>query len=216
MGVVLAAYERHVLPWIIAAAMRSRAVRVERARTVPRASGTVLEVGIGSGLNLPFYGPAVDDVIGVDPSRRLLSMAGRRARRVGYPVRLLQGSAEELPLPDAIADTVVTTWTLCSIGEPARALRECRRVLRPGGHLVFVEHGRAPDPSVRRWQDRITPIWRRCAGGCHLNRDVPALLASAGFDVVDLDAGYGRGPRFASYLFRGVARARSTGPAARR
>jgi SAM-dependent methyltransferase len=209
LGRLLDAYERHVLPWIVAAAMRSPAVRMERARLVPRVSGTVLEVGIGSGLNLPFYGPAVDRVVGVDPSSRLLAMAGRRARRLGRPARLLQGSAEALPLPDAIADTVLTTWTLCSIPDPVRALRELRRALRPGGQLVFVEHGRAPDPRVRRWQARITPVWRRLAGGCHLDRDIPALVAAGGFEIVALDSGYGRGPRFASYLFRGIARPRA-------
>ncbi len=215
MGAILDGYERHVLPWIIALAMRSAAVRVERERLVPRAAGVVLEIGVGSGLNLPFYGPAVERVIGVDPSPRLLAMTRRRARRHRRPLRLVQASAERLPLEDAVADTVVSTWTLCSIAAPVAALREMRRVLRPGGAFVFIEHGRAPDAAVRRWQDRITPVWRRVAGGCHVNRDIPALVTAGGFELQELDVGYGRGPRFASYLFRGVARAAPGEQAAR-
>jgi ubiquinone/menaquinone biosynthesis C-methylase UbiE len=199
------AYERHVLPWLIALAMRSPAVARERARLVPRASGLVVEIGVGSGLNLPFYGGTVDRVIGVDPSPRLLAMSRPRAARAPFPVWLVEGSAEALPLPGAVADTVVSTWTLCSVADPDRALREAGRVLKPEGRLLFVEHGRSPDGRVRAWQDRLTPAWSRLAGGCHLNRSIASLVAGAGFRIVEIELGYGGGPRPAAYLYRGMA-----------
>lgn len=205
MTPVRGAYECHVLPWLIALAMRSPAIARERARLLPRASGRVVEIGVGSGLNLPFYGEAVDGVIGLDPSMRLLGMTRQRAARATFPVELVQGSAEHLPLRDGLADTVVSTWTLCSVPDPDRALREVGRVLKPDGRLLFVEHGRAPDNRVRAWQDRLTPAWSRVAGGCHLNRAIPSLVAAAGFRITELEVGYGAGPRPLSYLYRGLA-----------
>jgi ubiquinone/menaquinone biosynthesis C-methylase UbiE len=205
MTPVRRAYERHVLPWLIALAMRSPAIAHERARLLPRASGRVVEIGVGSGLNLPFYGEAVDGVIGLDPSIRLLGMTRQRAARAPFPVELVQGSAEHLPLRDGVAGTVVSTWTLCSLPDPDRALREVGRVLKPDGRLLFVEHGRAPDSRVRAWQDRLTPAWSRLAGGCHLNRAIPSLVAAAGFRIIELEVGYGAGPRPLSYLYRGLA-----------
>jgi ubiquinone/menaquinone biosynthesis C-methylase UbiE len=150
----------------------------------------VVEIGIGSGLNLPFYAPTAAHVIGVDPSPRLLAMARERRRAAAPPVDLVEGSAEAIPLDDASVDTVVVSWTLCSIPDPSRALGEMRRVLRPGGRLLFVEHGRAPDALVRWWQDRLTPAWRRLSGGCHLNRAVGDLIAGAGFRIDRLETGY--------------------------
>ena len=200
-------YWRVVLPWLIDRAMRSKETTAERAKVIPRAKGVVVEIGIGSGLNLPLYGPAVERVIGVDPSVKLLAMARRRARQAAFTVETVEASGEVVPLPSATADTVVTTWTLCSISDTARVLREVERLLRPGGRLLFVEHGRAPESGVRVWQDRLTPLWRRLAGGCELNRDIPQLITAAGFRIDELDASYSaQGPRPFAYLYRGVAR----------
>ena len=199
-------YERHVLPRLIDFAMRAKAAAAERQKRVPDAAGVVVEIGVGSGLNFPVYGPHVARVIGIDPSPKLLGMARARAGDARCPVELLESSAEAVPLPDGSADTVLTTWTLCSIAQPERALREMKRLLKPGGRLVFIEHGRAPDAGVRAWQDRLTPWWRGVAGGCELNRDIPALLARAGFSISELEQSYSaEGPRPFSYLYRGVA-----------
>jgi len=168
----------------------------------------VLEIGVGSGLNLPFYEPnRVAGVVGIDPSRRLLSMASGRAASAPVPVCLLRAGGEAIPLATASVDTIVSTFTLCTIPDAVGALREMGRVLRPGGHLLFCEHGLAPDEGVRRWQDRLDGLWGRIAGGCHLNRDIPGLLRQAGFEVADLETDYIAGWRPASYTFRGTARA---------
>jgi len=196
---------RVVLPRLIDLVMRNRAAAMERARLVPLASGVVLEIGIGSALNHPYYSPDVRALYGVDPSLALWRIGRRRLGAGALPVRYVVGSAEALPVADRCVDSVVTTWTLCSIPDARAALAEMRRVLRPGGRLVFIEHGRAPDPSVRRWQDRLTPLWARVAGGCHLNRPIDALLEAAGFQPITLDRGYGEGPRPMSYLYKGVA-----------
>jgi ubiquinone/menaquinone biosynthesis C-methylase UbiE len=199
-------YARHVLPRLLDLAMRSPAARAERARLVPRARGRVLEVGIGSGLNLRFYGPQATGLVGLDPSLPLVEMARGRAADAPGPLRLAAASAEAIPFRDEAFDTLVVTWTLCSIPDAARALREMRRVLRPAGALLFVEHGRAPEPRVRAWQDRLTPVWRRVAGGCHLNRPIDALIRAGGFEIHHLEQGYVRGPRVLTYLYRGQAR----------
>jgi SAM-dependent methyltransferase len=141
-----------------------------RQRTIETARGLVLEVGIGSGLNLPLYGPAVTRVVGLDPSTELLRLASRRTADVVIPVSLLRASAEHLPLADAVFHTIVMTWTLCSIPNPIAALTEMRRVLRPGGRLLFVEHGLSPEIRTARWQHCLTPYWKRISGGCHLDR----------------------------------------------
>jgi ubiquinone/menaquinone biosynthesis C-methylase UbiE len=194
-----------VLPRLIDLVMRNQAAAIERARLVPLASGIVLEIGIGSALNLPYYSPDVRALYGVDPSWELWLIGRRRLVAGSFPIRYVVGSAEALPITERRVDTVVTTWTLCSIPDAGAALAEMRRVLRPGGRLVFIEHGRSPDPSVRRWQDRLTPLWARMAGGCHLNRPIDALLEMAGFQPITLDRGYGEGPRPMSYLYKGVA-----------
>lgn len=199
-------YRRYVLPALIDVAMRSKVVRVERARYVPAARGEVLEIGVGSGLNIPIYGPQVRKLHALDPSPELLRMARRRARGAAFPVELLSASAEAIPLSGASVDTVVATWTLCTIPDPVRALREMRRVLRPGGRLVVIEHGRAPEPGVARWQDRLTPLWRRIAGGCHLNRAIDQLLEQGGFEAAGLECGYVMGPRLIAYFYRGAVR----------
>lgn len=198
-------YRRRVLPRLIDLVMRHRANAAERAQLVPHARGDVLEIGIGSALNLPHYGAEVRSLTGVDPSVELWRIGRRRRPARGFPVRYVAASAEALPLAAASVDTVVSTWTLCSVPDLTAALAELRRVLRPGGRVVFIEHGRAPEPGVRAWQDRLTPAWRRIAGGCHLNRPIDALLEDAGFRPVALERGYGIGPRPMSYLYKGVA-----------
>jgi ubiquinone/menaquinone biosynthesis C-methylase UbiE len=164
----------------------------------------VLEVGIGSGLNLEFYTSQVQRVYGVDPSLELQRMARKRAGRIN--VEFLSQSAEEpLPLENATIDTIVLTWTLCSIPNPAKALEEMKRVLKASGKLIFVEHGRSPDSGVVAWQDRLTPMWKRIAGGCNLNRPIDALIRKGGFQISDLRIGYLPGPRPMTYTYQGVA-----------
>ena len=201
-------YRDHILPHLIHLSMRQRNLAVYRARVLPAAQGRVLEIGIGSGLNLPFYGATVEQVIGLDPSPKLLAMAREAARRTSISLELIENSAEAIPLYNRSIDTVVTTWTMCSIPDARRALGEMRRVLKPGGHLLFVEHGRSPDPSVRRWQDRLTPLWQRVGGGCHLNRAIGELIEEAGFRIERLETGYMRGPKPMSFMYEGSARPR--------
>jgi ubiquinone/menaquinone biosynthesis C-methylase UbiE len=172
---------------------------------VSSARGRVLEIGIGSGLNLPFYGPRVEEILGLDPVSRLIAMAQGAAVRSKSPVTLIAGSAESIPIDDASMDTVVTTWTLCSIPDAVGALREMRRVLRPGGQLLFVEHGLAPEENIRKWQNRLTPLWKRIGGGCHLNRPIRALIESAGFGMVKLETGYIKRPSPMTFLYEGCA-----------
>lgn len=201
----LGLYDRLILPRLLVLAMRTPDLVPYRQRIAGAATGRVLEIGIGPALNLPFYGPDVSSVAGIDPSPALLAMAGSRRRGISFPVELLEGSAEALPLDAASVDSVVTTWTLCSVPDPARALREVRRVLRPGGKLLFVEHGRAPEPGTSRWQDRITPVWKHVAGGCHLNRKMDALILAAGFRMEHMEAGYMRGPKVMTFMYSGQA-----------
>lgn len=177
-----------------------------RPKVVPLARGEVVEVGVGSGLNLPLYSREVRSVSGVDPSEELLRMARKRAASAPVPVQLLNSSAEALPFENEAADTIVTTWTLCSIPEPEKALAEMLRVLKPGGELLFIEHGAAPDPTIRAWQDRINSPWRALAGGCNLNRQIDRLISAAGFHIGELEKSYLRGPRVFTFTYRGRAR----------
>ena len=199
-------YERRLLPRLIDLAMRNKEVKRYRGKLIPAAAGAVLEIGAGSGLNLPFYGSAVRRLHALDPSEALLRMASRKLPGAPFPVELLRGSAEEIPLADGSIDTVVTTWTLCSIPDAAKALREARRVLRPGGSLLFVEHGHAPDASVAAWQRRIEPLWKPLAGGCHLTRRIDQLIRDAGFRIDELENEYLKGPRPLTYTYCGRAR----------
>jgi ubiquinone/menaquinone biosynthesis C-methylase UbiE len=160
---------------------------------------------VGAQLNLPLYGEAVREVVGVDPHETLNRMAARQLRDARVPVVLVRGSAEDLPFENASFDTAVMTWTLCSIPDGRRALDEVRRVLKPGGQLLYIEHGQAPDPGVARWQDRITPLWKRCAGGCHLNRPINRMINEQGFSLMDAESGYLEGPRFLAYSSWGRA-----------
>lgn len=199
-------YNRHVLPHLIDCTCSLGNVMRARSQIVPRARGRVLEIGIGSGLNLAFYDPAkVTHVFGVDPSAELQAKARRRAAQITIPVDTVPLVIEQIGAADASFDTIVVTFTLCTIPEPVPALREMRRILKPGGQLLFCEHGTAPDASVRRWQDRLTPYWKPLAGGCHLNRDIPALIEAGGFRIEVLDARYLPGPRPMTYIYSGVA-----------
>jgi ubiquinone/menaquinone biosynthesis C-methylase UbiE len=201
-------YQDRILPRLIDLTMGQARFAAYRGRVVPAAEGRVLEIGIGSGLNLPFYGRSVRQVIGLDPSRRLLAMARQAEPSGAGAVELVEGSAEEIPLERASVDSIVTTWTLCSIPDAPRALAEMRRVLRPGGRLLFVEHGRAPEPNIVWWQDRLTPAWKRLGGGCHLNRAIATLIEGAGFGLDRLETGYMRGPRPMTFMYEGSARPR--------
>jgi ubiquinone/menaquinone biosynthesis C-methylase UbiE len=186
----MSVYRRYVLPRLTDLVMRNKADAEERAKLIPLASGVVLEIGIGSALNLRVYGPSVEKVYGVDPSYELWKIGRRHVEAARFPVEFLRSSAERIPLADALVDTVVSTWTLCTIPDTTLALAEIKRVLKPGGQLLFVEHGLAPDPSVRAWQDRLTPTWKRVAGGCHMNREIDRLIGAAGFHFRRLETGY--------------------------
>jgi len=199
-------YQRRILPRLIHFGMGQKQLLPLREQLVAGARGRVLEIGIGSGLNLPFYQRQLDLLLGLDPSRELLRMAKRRSSWVHFPVELSQGRAEDIPLDAGAVDHVVMSWTLCSVADPLRALAEVRRVLRPGGSLLFVEHGRAPEPRVARWQDGLMPLWRRVAGGCHLNRPIDRLIEESGLRLAEMETGYLiTGPRFATYHYRGRA-----------
>jgi ubiquinone/menaquinone biosynthesis C-methylase UbiE len=199
-------YKEHIVPCLIHLSMRQRRLEPYRRRLVAIASGRVLEIGIGSGLNLPFYGQGINQMIGLDTSPKLLKMVRHGARRTSTPLELIEASAEYIPIDDHSIDTVVTAWTLCSIPDAPRALAEMRRVLKPGGRLLFVEHGRAPELRVQWWQDHFTPTWKHFSGGCHLNRAISDLIQNAGFHIERLDTGYMPGPKMMTFMYEGSAR----------
>jgi SAM-dependent methyltransferase len=199
-------YERHILPPVLDFACGLPMVSRQRQLVVPLAQGRVLEVGIGTGLNMRWYDKTrVTHITGLDPALQLHALARERIAQAGLEVALVGMSAETIPLPDASFDTVLITYTLCSIADPLAALREMRRVMAPGARLLFCEHGRAPDESVRRWQQRLQPLWGKLAGGCQLGRDIPALLLQAGFRLRDLNTRYLPGPRPLSFHYWGEA-----------
>ncbi|MGM0575432.1 MAG: class I SAM-dependent methyltransferase [Myxococcota bacterium] len=199
-------WERHVLPHLVIAACTASSITRQRLKVVPHAEGRVLEVGVGSGLNLPWYDPMrVERVDAIDPSHALVAQAMIEARRAPVHVEILPTKAEILPWEGGTFDTIVMTYALCTIPEPVRALQEMRRVLRAGGRLLFSEHGRAPDRRVRTWQERVTPAWSRLGGGCHLDRDIPGLLRAGGFRIVHLESRYLPGWKVVNYHYQGVA-----------
>ena len=199
-------YQSRIVPHLVHLAMRQATLVPYRRRVIAGATGRVLEIGFGSGLNLQFYGSGVSEVVGLEPSAKLLSMARRSVASTSRNAELLEASAEAIPLDDHSVDTVVTTWTLCTIPDVTRALKETRRVLKTDGRLLFVEHGRSPDAGVRRWQDRLNPLWRPIAGGCHLNRPIADVITQSGFRIDDLTTGYGQGPKPMAFMYEGVAR----------
>ncbi len=200
-------YDRHLLPHILDLACATKPIRKQREKVIPLATGRVLEVGIGTGLNLPFYDRSrVKTIVGVDPGLSMHRLALQRSQQAGIAVQLVGLSAEKLAIADASFDTVVSTYTLCTIPDPLAALKEMRRVLAPGGRLLFSEHGRAPDAGVARWQTRLQPYWGKIAGGCMLDRDIPALLEQAGFKP-EVQSRYIPGPKILSYHYWGEATA---------
>ena len=201
-------YQKWMVPRLVDAVMRNRAATRYRSLIVPKACGTVLEIGVGSGLNLPFYGAGVEHLYGLDPSEELLAMARKNARAIAFPIDFLAHASEAIPLDDSSVDTVVMTWTLCSIAEPVKALKELRRVIKPGGALLFVEHGLAPERRVRAWQQRLNPLWSKLTGGCNLNRKMDQLISAAGFDLAELKTEYAEGPRPLTFMYSGRARPR--------
>jgi ubiquinone/menaquinone biosynthesis C-methylase UbiE len=199
-------YDRHVLPYVIDIACGVKPVRQQREKVVPLAEGRVLEIGIGTGLNLAYYDKTkVRTIVGLDPALEMHRLARKRMKKAGLQVELSGLSAERVPFQSGAFDTVVVTYTLCSIPDPVAALGEMRRMLAPNGKLIFCEHGLAPDASVRRWQGRLTPLWSKLGGGCHLNRDIPGLLREAGLHSTDIQSMYLPGPRPLTYNYWGTA-----------
>ncbi|MGA4322386.1 class I SAM-dependent methyltransferase [Ectopseudomonas hydrolytica] len=199
-------YDRHILPHLIDFACGMGAVMKARSQIVPLARGRVLEIGIGSGLNLGFYdAQRVEVVVGVDPSAEMQALARERAARCQVPVEMIAMELGQIQAADASFDDIVCTFTLCTIPDAIAALGEMRRVLKPGGRLLFCEHGLAPDLPVVRWQKRLTPLWKPLAGGCHLDRDIPALIEAGGFHIREMSTGYLKGPRPMTHVYRGWA-----------
>ncbi len=207
------AWDERILPFAIERCCGQRSIARQREKVVPEARGRVLEVGVGSGLNLAFYDPSrVEEVLAIDPSPALLAKAQARVEEgAATKIRLQERTVDALDVPDGSFDTVVITYTLCSVPDPARALITLRRALAPGGRLVLSEHGLAPDAGPSGWQHRLNPVWSRLGGGCHLDRDVPKLLAETGFDVGALEQAYLPGPRWLNYHYWGVLPASDEG-----
>ena len=198
-------YQDRIVPHLINMAMRNRQLVPYRERVISAAQGRVLEIGIGSGANIPFYTSSSRELIGLEPAPRLIAMAERASTGAALPVTLIEGSSEAIPLDNASVDTVVSTWTLCSIPDAVVALREMRRVLKPGGRFLFSEHGLASEPGMQRWQNWLDPAWKRLAGGCHLNRAINRLIEEAGFRIEQLETGYLAGRNPMTFMYQGVA-----------
>lgn len=200
-------YSERILPFLLNGAMKQPDMLRLRNRIIPQASGRILEIGIGSGLNLPLYPPDTKSIVGVEPSAALRKMALKAAGTGAMPLDLHEAGAEDMPFEDASFDTIISTWTMCTIPELESALAEMRRVLKPDGQFLFVEHGRAPEPGVQAWQRRINPIWKRIGGGCHLNRPIADHVEANGFALDRLETDYlVRGPKWATYTYLGAAR----------
>ena len=200
-------YDKYVLPKFLNCACGSNPVSRQRQKVVPLVEGKVLEVGVGSGLNLPLYDKSkIDELWGLDPSEELSDMARKVADRENIVVNFISSGAEEIPLPDSYFDSVLITYTMCTIPEVARANKEIKRVLKRGGKLIFCEHGEAPDENIRKWQKRINPFWGKLAGGCNINRKIPSLIQNAGFEIVELEEMYlPKTPKIAGYNYWGYA-----------
>ncbi len=200
-------YDRHILPVLLNAAMSAKPITYQRRKVVPRAEGRVLEIGFGAGHNLPFYDPAkVTHLWALEPSNEMRARAAQRVAESPLDIEFLGLPGEQIPLDDNAADTILITYTLCTIPDVMKALGQMRRVLKPGGRMLFSEHGEAPDEGVRRWQQRITPVWKVIGGGCHVGRPIPKLIQDGGFAVEDMQTMYLPGtPRFAGFNYWGSA-----------
>ena len=201
-------YDRYILPKFLNCACGSKPINYQRQKVVPLAKGKVLDIGIGSGLNIPFYNSdQIDKVIGIDPSYELIELAKELANDSKASIELVIGSAESIPYPDNFFDTVLVTYTMCTIPNVAIANKEMWRVLKDDGRLIFCEHGLAPDKKISKWQNRIDPVWGKIAGGCHLNRDIQKLITDAGFSFESLDKMYiPSTPKFAGYNYWGIGK----------
>lgn len=200
-------YEKYLLPKFLNCACGSKPISYQRKKVVPMAEGKVLEIGIGSGLNLPFYDKSkLDELWGLDPSEGLSEMAKQVADEEAMEVNFISAGAEEIPLPDNHFDSVLVTYTMCTIPEVHRANKEIQRVLKGNGRLIFCEHGEAPDKNIKKWQNRINPLWKKLAGGCNINRNIPSLIQESGFDIIDLEEMYlPNTPKIAGYNYWGYA-----------
>ena len=200
-------YDRHILPRLLNVAMSAKPISYQRRKVVPRAEGRVLEVGFGAGHNLPYYDAGkVTQIWALEPSAEMRARAGERAAASTIPLEFIGLPSEKIPLDADAADTVLVTYTLCTIPDVMAALGEMRRVMKPTGRMIFCEHGEAPDENVRRWQRRITPVWKTIGGGCHVGRAIPSLIKQAGFKVEDMETMYLPGtPRFAGFNYWGSA-----------
>jgi len=204
----LGLYNKYILPKFLNCACGSKPINYQRQKVVPLAKGKVLDIGIGSGLNIPFYNSdKIDKVIGIDPSHELIELAKELANDSKASIELVIGSAESIPYPDNFFDTVLVTYTMCTIPNVAIANKEMWRVLKDDGRLIFCEHGLAPDKKISKWQNRIDPFWGKIAGGCHLNRDIQKLITDAGFSFETLDKMYiPSTPKFAGYNYWGIGK----------
>lgn len=199
-------YARHILPRCLDKACSIGPIEKQRAKIVPFAKGHVLEIGIGSGLNLPHYdGSQVEKVTGVDPDDHIWKRSESRRAKTDFPVERIGLSGEEIPMAENSVDTVVVTYSLCTIPDPVQALREMRRILKSGGEILFCEHGRASEEKIIKWQKRLDPIWSKIAGGCHSGRDIPDLIRRANLKPVELHQQYIPGPKVLSYNYWGRA-----------
>ena len=201
-------YNKYILPKFLNCACGSKPINYQRQKVVPLAKGKVLDIGIGSGLNIPFYNSdKIDIVIGIDPSHELIELAKELANDSKASIDFVIGSAESIPYPDNFFDTVLVTYTMCTIPNVEIANKEIWRVLKDDGRLIFCEHGLAPDKKISKWQNRIDPFWGKIAGGCHLNRDIQKLITDAGFSFESLDKMYlPSTPKFAGYNYWGVGK----------
>jgi len=199
-------YDKHILPLLLDFACGLKPMRKQREKVVPKAKGKVLEIGMGTGLNLEHYrAENIESLTGLDPALQMHGLALKRLAKTALKLNMIGLPAEKIPLEDDSIDTVVMTYTLCTIPEPLQALKEIRRVLNPSGTLLFCEHGLAPDLKTQRWQEKLQPVWGKLAGGCHLNRDIPRLLQEAGFKFHDIQTMYVPGPKPFAFNYWGEA-----------
>ncbi|NQW27841.1 MAG: class I SAM-dependent methyltransferase [Flammeovirgaceae bacterium] len=199
-------YDQYLLPLLVNAICKQNPFTDQRSKIVPLAKGKVLEIGIGSGLNLPFYQKEqVTELTAIDPSLAVWKQNRTKVDQLGFPFEFHQVGAEKMPFANHSFDSIVTTYTFCTIPDDEMAMQELRRVLKPTGVLIFCEHGKASDPSIQKWQNRLNPFWKHFGGGCNLNRDIPNLIQTNGFNIKELNAQYIPGWKPLSYNYWGMA-----------